>query len=203
VLARNAVKTAPSADANGKPAPFADKDTNGKTAATKSTPPAKAPTPKAPVIKSQADEGESSEEESDSDDSDDSESDSDSDEDEDEGMTNTQKMAAKRKAEAAERRKQAHEAALAARSKDNLRSPICCILGHVDTGKTKLLDKVCIAAAPCAVNFSTSHVFFQIRQTNVQEGEAGGITQQIGATYFPVEAIQTKTAVMNKVISIK
>ncbi|RKP34584.1 P-loop containing nucleoside triphosphate hydrolase protein [Dimargaris cristalligena] len=144
-------------------------------------------------------EADQSEDDSEDDNSDDDDSDDDS---SDEEATAAERAAFQRKQEAAERREKRHQAALEARSADDLRSPICCILGHVDTGKYDYFG-FCVDGnhrflLPDLTVTHNTKLLDKIRQTNVQEGEAGGITQQIGATYFPMDAIKAKTALLNK-----
>ena len=56
---------------------------------------------------------------------------------------------------------------------ENLKSPVVSFMGHVDAGKTSLMD--------C------------IRGTSIQSAEAGGITQSIGSSFVPIEHIREMT----------
>src|SRR4030043_366547 len=65
----------------------------------------------------------------------------------------------------------------------SIRSPIVSVLGHVDHGKSSILDA--------------------IRESNIVDKEAGAITQAIGASIIPLEVIQAKCGALLEKLKMK
>lgn len=65
----------------------------------------------------------------------------------------------------------------------NIRSPIVSVLGHVDHGKSSILDA--------------------IRESNIVDKEAGAITQAIGASIVPLDVIKNKCGALLSQLKLK
>ena len=66
---------------------------------------------------------------------------------------------------------------------EKIRAPICSMVGHVDHGKTSVLD--------------------WIKGTSVARGEAGGITQAISSTNLSIDVIKNVSGDLLKTLNLK